>query len=85
MITSAERETVHLNVQKGTYAYIHNSGTDAVLIALNTSQRAQTINVPISSLQTPAKDLLNNNPVQVSEGSVKVSLPRQSGAFIAKG
>ena len=82
-ITSGRRKVVHLNVQKGTYAYLRSSETNSILIALNTSQRLQTIDVPISSFQNSAEDLLNGNQVTVSEDSIKVSLAAQSGAFIA--
>ena len=83
MMTSGKREAVHLDIQNGTYAYIWTSEAGSVMIALNTSKRPRTINVPTSSLQTHAKDLLNENSVTVSENSVSVSLPAQSGAFIA--
>ena len=83
VITSGSRKVVHLDAQKGTYAYLRTSETDSILIALNTSRQSQTINVPISSFQTPAKDLLNENPVTVSGDSVSIALPAQSGAFIA--
>lgn len=83
VLVSGRRQVVHLDVRKGTYAYLRTSETDAILIALNTSRRSQTIDVPISSLQVSAKDLLNNNPVKLSEDSVQISLPAQSGAFIA--
>ena len=82
VLASGKRAVVHLNVQNGTYAYLRTSETSSVLIVLNTSRRAQTINVPISSFQTLAEDLLNGNSVSVSEDSVRVSLPAQSGAFI---
>ena len=82
-ITSGRREVVHLNIQNGTYAYLRTLGDDSVLIVLNTSRRTQTINIPISSFKTSAEDLLNGNQVTVSEDSVKISLPAQSGAFIA--
>ena len=82
VITSGRRKVVHLNVQKGTYAYLRASDSSAVLIALNTSRRSQTIDVPISSFQTAARDLLNGNRVTVSEDSISVSLQAQSGAFI---
>ena len=82
VLTSGRREVVHLNVQKGTYAYLRTSETNSILIALNTSRRSQTIDVPISSFQTSARDLLNGNRVTVSEDSVSISLPAQSGAFI---
>jgi glycosidase len=83
VLTSGRREVVYLNVQKGTYAYLRTSETNSILIALNTSRRSQTIDVPISSFQTSARDLLNGNRVTVSEDSVSISLPAQSGAFIA--
>lgn len=82
-LTSGKREVVHLNVGKGTYAYLHTLETTSALIALNTSRCTQTINLPISSFQTAAKDLLNGNAVVVSRDFVKVSLAAQSGAFIA--
>ena len=74
---------MHLDVQKGTYAYLRTSETDSILIALNTSRCSQTIDVPISSFQTSAGDLLSGNGVTVSGDSVSISLPAQSGAFIA--
>ena len=83
VLTSGRRKVVHLSVQKGTYAYLRTSETDSILIALNTSRRSQTIDVPISSFQTSARDLLNGNRVTVSTDSVSISLPAQSGAFIA--
>ena len=83
VLASGRRKVVHLNLQKGTYAYLRTSETDSILIALNTSRRSQTIDVPISSFQTSARDLLNGNRVTVSGDSVSVSLPAQSGAFIA--
>ena len=83
VLASRRRKVVHLNVQKGTYAYLRTAETDSILIALNTSRCSQTIDVPISGFQTSAKDLLNGNSVKVSENSVRVSLPAQSGAFIA--
>jgi len=82
-LAAGSREVVHLNVQKGTYAYLRTSGTDVILIALNTSRYSQTIDVSISSFQTSARDLLNENRVAISGDSVSVSLPAQSGAFIA--
>ena len=83
MITSAERKAVHLHAQNGTYAYVQNSGTDAILIALNISKRSQAINIPMSPIQTSAKDLLNGHRVTVTGDSIDISLPAQSGAFIA--
>lgn len=81
-LTSGRRKVVHLNVQKGTYAYLRTSETDSILIALNTSRRSQTIDVPVSAFQISAKDLLTGNRVTVSEDSVSLSLPAQSGAFV---
>ena len=83
VFVSGRREVVHLNVQQGTYAYLHTLETNSILIALNTSRRTQTINVPISSFQTSAKDMLNGNRVTVSRDSVNILLPAQNGAFIA--
>lgn len=83
VLTLGKREVVHLNLQNGTYAYLRTSETKSVLITLNTSPRTQTIEVPNLSFQTSAEDLLNGNGVVVSEDSVKVSLPAQSGALIA--
>ena len=90
VLTLGKREVVHLNVQKGTYAYLQASADSKVLVALNTSLCSQTIDVPISlrgdrdSEITPTlEDRLNGNQVTVSGGSVKVSLAAQSGAFIA--
>lgn len=82
-LTSGRRQVVHLNVQKGTYAYLRTSETDSILIAFNTGRCSQTIDVPVSSFQISAKDLLNGNRVTVSENAVSVSLPAQSGAFVA--
>ena len=83
LLASGKREVVHLNVQKGTYAYLRTSETYAVLIALNTSRCPCTIEVPNVSLQISAEDLLNGNRVVISADSVSISLPAQSGAFIA--
>ena len=83
VLTSGKREVVHLNVQNGTYAYVRTSEVNSVMIVLNTSRLSQTIDVSISSLRTPVKDLLNGHQVTVSEDSVSISLPAQSGAFIA--
>ena len=83
LLASGRREVVHLNAQKGTYAYLRTLGDDSVLIVLNTSRRSETINVPISSFQTAAEDLLNGSRVTISEDSIRVSLPAQRGAFIA--
>jgi len=83
------REVVHLNVQRGTYAYLRTSADSEVLVALNTSPHPQTINVPISSgrgldseIPLTLANLLKGNPVTVLTDSVSVSLPAQSGAFI---
>ncbi len=83
VLTSGKRKVVHLNVQNGTYAYLRTSETSPVLVVLNTSRCAQTINVPVTPFQTLVKDQLNGNQVTVSEDSVKVSLAAQSAAFIA--
>ena len=83
LLASSKREVVHLNVQNGTYAYLRTLETNSVLIALNTSRRSQTIDIPISAFLTSAEDMLNGNRVVVSESSVRVSLAAQSGAFIA--
>ncbi len=83
MLASGKREVVHLSVQNGTYAYLRTLGDNPLLIVLNTSRCSQTIDIPISSFQTSAEDLLNGNSVTVSKDSVKVSLPAQSSAFIA--
>ena len=89
-LASGRRKVVHLDVQKGTYAYFRTSETDSILIAVNTSRRSQTIEVPISLQQRrdseiapTLEDLLNGNRVTVSEDAVSISLPAQSGAFIA--
>ena len=83
VLTSGKRKVIHLDVQNGTYAYLRTSETSSVLIVLNTSRRAQTIDVPVATFQTPVKDLLNGNQVTISEDSIKVSLAAQRGAFIA--
>ena len=83
LLASDKREVVHLNVQNGTYAYLRTSETSSVLIALNTSRRVQTIEIPNLSFQTSIKDLLNENQVTVSGSTVTVSVAAQSGAFIA--
>ncbi len=83
VMSSGKRRVVHLDVQNGTYAYVRTSEAGAAMITLNTSKCPRTINVPTFSLQTHARDLLNGNPVIVSENSISVSLPAQSGAFIA--
>ena len=90
VISSGKREVVHLDVQKGTYAYVQTSESRTVLIALNISKRSQTIDILMSSLQgrdsdiaPTLEDLLNGNRVTVSEDSVSISLPAQSGAFVA--
>lgn len=90
IISSGKREVVHLDVQKGTYAYVQTSESRTVLIALNISRRSQTIDILMSSLQgrdseiaPTLEDLLNGNRVTVSEDSVSISLPAQSGAFVA--
>ena len=83
VISSGKRKVVHLDIQNGTYAYVQTSESSTVLIALNISRRSQTIDILMSSLQTSVKDLLNGNRVTVSEDSVSISLPAQSGAFIA--
>ncbi len=83
VLTSGGRKIVHLNVQNGTYAYLRISETHSVLIALNTSRRSQTIDVPISLLQTSVRDLLNGSAVTISGESISISLPPQSGAFVA--
>ena len=90
VISSGKRKVVHLDLQKGTYAYVQTSESRTVLIALNISKRSQTINILMSLLQgrdseiaPTLEDLLNGHSVRVSEESVRVSLPAQSGAFIA--
>ena len=83
VLTSGKRKVVHLNLQNGTYAYLRASETSSVLIALNTSRCTQTIDVPISAFKTSVEDLLNGNRVIVSENTIKVTLPAQSGAFIS--
>ncbi|MDE0011172.1 MAG: alpha-amylase family glycosyl hydrolase [Candidatus Poribacteria bacterium] len=90
VISSGKREVVHLDVQKGTYAYVQTSESRTVLIALNISKRSQTIDILMSSLlgrdseiAPTLEDLLNGNRVTVSEDSVSISLPAQSGAFVA--
>ena len=83
VLTAGMRKAVHLDVQKGTYAYLRTSAAGEVLVALNTSRCSQTIDVPISAFQTSARDLLNGNRVTVSEDGISVSLPAQGGAFIA--
>ena len=87
---SGKREVVHLNVQNSTYAYLRTLETNSVLIALNTSRRTQTIDVPISlaegrdsEIAPTLEDLLNENEATVSEDSIRVSLAAQSSAFIA--
>ncbi|MYC75636.1 alpha-amylase [Candidatus Poribacteria bacterium] len=86
VLASGMRKVVHLNVQKGTYAYLQASAEGEVLVALNTSRCSQTIDVAISLGQdrdSTLKDQLNENRVTVSEDGISVSLPAQGGAFIA--
>ena len=86
VLVSGRRQVVHLDVQKGTYAYLRTSADGEVLIALNTSRRSQTIDVPNSLRQdrdSTLEDRLNGNRVTVSGDSVSISLPAQGGAFLA--
>ena len=83
LLCQEHRKVVHLNGQSGTYAYLRTSEASAVLIVLNTSRQAQTVDVPISEFQTAARDLLNGNRVTVSSAAVRITLPAQSGAFVA--
>ena len=90
VLASGERQVVHLNVKNGTYAYLRTSADSKMLVALNTSRHPQTLDVSLplgqgsdSEMDPTLEDLLNGNPVTVSEDSVRVSLPAQSGACIA--
>ncbi len=85
VLVSHGRRCLHLKVQHGTYAYLRSTEGDAapVLIALNRSRHGQTITVPSSGLPATARDHLNGHRVTCSGDTLHISLPAQSGAFIA--
>ncbi len=78
-LVSAKRQTVHLDINTGIYAYLHGEQ----LIVLNTSRVSHTTNLAIPEFPRDAKDLLSGQPVKVREGVVQISLKAQSGAFIS--
>lgn len=78
-LSSGKREAVHLDIGSGTYAYRRGQ----VLVVLNTSRVPRAVNMAVPNLSDTAQDLLNGYPVEVSGDVVRVSLPAQSGAFIA--
>ena len=78
-LSSSKREIVHLNIDTGTYAYRRGP----VLVALNTSRVPHTLNMAVPNLSDTAQELLNRHPVEVSGDVLRISLPAQSGAFIA--
>lgn len=79
VLSENKREAVHLDSGTGTYAYRRGQ----VLVALNTSSVQRRLNVAVPDFPDTAQDLLNGHPVEVSGDVVRISLPAQSGAFIA--
>ncbi|MGH2523725.1 MAG: alpha-amylase family glycosyl hydrolase, partial [Anaerolineales bacterium] len=77
------RRAVHLDAGAGTYAYLREAGPQRALVALNAGDVPRMLTLPVSGLSPSAKDLLNGNKVRVDDVGVEISLPAQSGAFIA--
>jgi glycosidase len=76
------RRVVHLDAGAGTYAYVRESASDRVLVALNLSPASRTIRLPLAGLSPEATDRLNDHPARVGADGVRVDLPAQGGAFV---
>jgi glycosidase len=82
-LIDGKRATLHLDPANGTYAYTRANATGMVLVVVNHSQSARIISVPVTGLASGADERLNGCKVTIQPNSVTLTLPAQSGAFIA--
>ena len=82
VLVHGKRRLLHLNSPNGTYAYLREDDSQKVLVALNTSHTLRTLSLPCAGLAPGAADRLNRSQIEVQNGTVRVSLSPQSGAFI---
>jgi glycosidase len=81
VLSYGQRQLAHLDDASNTYAYIRESGAERAVVALNLSDRSQSITIAIS-MSPDAADRLNQQRVYVNPGEVVVHLAPQSGALI---
>ncbi len=69
----------------GAYAFARILGGEKTLIALNISDKAVDIQIPVTTLwreNQTLRSLLDNRPFTVSDGKIAISLPAWGGIYI---
>lgn len=82
VLQSGARRVLHLDAEAGTYAYVREGDGQRVVVALNLSSQPRTVRLPVS-LKSDAVDHLNTSILTITTDFVEVTLPAQTGAFIA--
>jgi len=82
VLNRGSRTLLHLDVKKGTYAYLRSSGEKQILVAINLNKKPNKISFPDLNHAFDLKDRLNESPVHESDGVVTVELAGYSGAFV---
>jgi len=83
VLREGRRTLLHVDSNRRTYAFAREDDTAGVIIALNLSDSAQALSLPIGRFAAEALDRLNGHPVVVHPDSVKVTLPGRGCSFIA--
>ncbi len=82
-LEAGTRQTLHLDVDGGTYAYVREDSGQQVLIALNLSTQARVIKITWPGFENFRDHLFGNSVTKTTNG-LTIELGEQSCAFIAK-
>lgn len=84
-----ERIALHLDAASGTYAYACRAPHDLVVVAMNNSDTAATLAIPMSSLAIhdgeALTEAMGGGWLTVAGGAVSIALPARSGAVLVEG
>ncbi|MEN8171952.1 MAG: alpha-amylase family glycosyl hydrolase [Chloroflexota bacterium] len=82
-LKNGSRQTLHLDVDAGTYAYLRSGAGQQILIAINLSHLPQKITIPWHA-PVDLHDHLSGNVVTLKFDSLIVELEPKSGSFLTR-
>ena len=83
VLVHGARRVLHLEAERGVYAYARESAAERVLVAINISDHRRVIDLPWSGGLPDPHDRLNGCPVHVDGDHLQIELPPHCGAFVA--
>ena len=81
-LAAGERQTVHLNSEQGTYAYLRRLDKESLLVVLNTSPEERIVSLTLDGFAGKT-DLLSGQPIQNQNGRLEIRLGPQNGVVVA--